>query len=201
MPLAEPSAPQPIAADGDDADWIARRMVLDAGAQAARLRRHTSAQAATICEVAEREAELIWQRASVQAAAIREAAERDAAQLRAHVMKLSAEPATESEALPGPRPARRPPPGPPRQLVAIRVAAAATAALFLLALTAGVTEVALHGFAFFVFRSAGTGETRGSGLQEDQGPGQPDAPKPASSHITVLNAHSAGAGKKGGHGG
>jgi hypothetical protein len=36
--------------------------------------------------------------------------------------------------------------------------------------------VALHGFRFFVFRSIGAGETGPNGLQEDQGPGQPDAP-------------------------
>jgi hypothetical protein len=58
------------------------------------------------------------------------------------------------------------------------VAAAATAALLFFALTAATTEVALHGFAFFVFRSAGTGETPSTGLQENQGPGQPDAPRP-----------------------
>ena len=40
----------------------------------------------------------------------------------------------------------------------------------------GASEVALHGFKFFVFRSTGTGETSGSGLQENQGPGQPGAP-------------------------
>jgi hypothetical protein len=39
----------------------------------------------------------------------------------------------------------------------------------------GTTEVFLHGFSFFVFRSAGTGATHG-GLEENQGPGQPDAP-------------------------
>ena len=64
----------------------------------------------------------------------------------------------------------------PRQLVAIRVMTIVTAALVLFALVAGTTEVALHGFAFFVFRSTGTGETGPSGLQENQGPGQPDAP-------------------------
>jgi hypothetical protein len=52
-----------------------------------------------------------------------------------------------------------------------------TAAMVLFALTAGGAEVALHGFKFFVFRSAGTGETgRNGGLQENQGPGQPGAP-------------------------
>jgi hypothetical protein len=186
--------------DRDDADWIAQRMVLDAGAQAARLRRQASAQAATICEVAERETGIIGQQASVQAAAIREAAEREAARLRSTVMKLSAGPGevggtatqvTENGSAPSvtkpavrlvTKPARGPG-GAPRQLVAARVAAAATAALLFFALTAAATEVSLHGFAFFVFRSAGTGETPGSGLQEEQGPGQPDAPKPAPSHL------------------
>jgi hypothetical protein len=77
------------------------------------------------------------------------------------------------------------PKGQPRQVVAIRVAAAATVALFLFALISGVTEVALHGFPFFVFRSTGVGETGPTGLQEDQGPGQPDAPKPAPTRIKV----------------
>jgi hypothetical protein len=185
--------PSAVAAeDTDDAVWIAQRMVLDSGVQAARLRRQASVRTATIVEIAEREAETVWQQASARAAAMREAAEREAAQLRATVMKLSGEPVTEPvtepaapPAEPRTRPARRPQGPPPRQLVAIRVAAAATAALLVFAFAAGVTEVALHGFAFFVFRSAGTGETSGSGLQEDQGPGQPDAPKPAHSHVTV----------------
>jgi hypothetical protein len=60
--------------------------------------------------------------------------------------------------------------------VAIRVMAAFAAALFLFALVSGSTEVALHGFRFFVFRSGGVGETPDSGLQENQGPGQADAP-------------------------
>jgi hypothetical protein len=163
MMLAGRSATRPSALapeDTGDAVWIAQRMVLDAGAQAARLRRQASVQAATICAVAERETELIGQQASAQAAAIREAAERLAAELRAAVMKLSAGPGATRAAEPRTRSARRPQ-GPPRQLVAARVAAAATAALCLFALTAGTAELALHGFAFFVFRSGGTGETAG----------------------------------------
>jgi hypothetical protein len=232
MSLAGRNATRPstlASEDRDDAVWIAQRMVLDASAQAARLRRQSSVQAATICEAAEREAETIWQQASVQAAAIREIAERETAQVRATVMKLSAapelasidgdvasqeaarpagKPGTRREAGPGTRSARGPQ-GPPRQLVAIRVAAAATAALLLFATTAGTTELMLHGFAFFVFRSAGTGETNPNGLQEDQGPGQPDAPKPrprpdqgtakpAQRAVTGLITQ---AGKKGSHGG
>jgi hypothetical protein len=181
-----PSTPAPE--DGDDAVLVAQRMVLDAGAHAARLRRQASAQAATIREAAERETEMIGQQASAQAAAIREAAERQAADLRATVIKISTSPGTTLAAAAGIRPVRRAQ-GSPRQLVAIRVAAAATAALLFAALAAGTTELALHGFAFFVFRAAGTGETNGSGLQEDQGPGQPDAPKPAPSHIAQSGAN------------
>jgi hypothetical protein len=77
------------------------------------------------------------------------------------------------------------PKGQPRQLGAIRVVAAATAALFLFAIISGATEVALHGFSFFVFRSTGVGETGPTGLQEDQGPGQPDAPKPTPTDLNV----------------
>jgi hypothetical protein len=73
--------------------------------------------------------------------------------------------------------------GQPRQLVAIRVAAAATAALVLFAVVSAVAEVSLHGFQFFVFRSTGTGETGPNGLPENEGPGQPDAAKPTPSHI------------------
>jgi hypothetical protein len=228
MALAGQSATWPstmTSEDWDDTDWTARRMVLDAGEQAARLRRQASAQAATIRQAAEREAEIVWRQASAQAATIREAAEREAAELRATVMRISAapgglvcndgnvatrkiadllgkpetspagEPTTKTRVKPGTRggvepetgPTRRPQ-GPPRQLVAVRVAAAATAVLLLTALTAGTMELALHGFAFFVFRSAGTGETGPNGLKEDQGPGQPDAPKPTPSHIKAKPA-------------
>jgi hypothetical protein len=58
----------------------------------------------------------------------------------------------------------------------MRLTSVAAAALVVFAAAAGSTEVGLHGFKFFVFRSAGTGATNGDGLQEDQGPGQPDAP-------------------------
>jgi hypothetical protein len=251
MSLAGRSATRPSTLapeDTGDAVWIAQRMVLDAGAQAARLRRLASVQAATICAAAERETDLIWQQASAQAAAIREAAEREAADLRATVMKLSAGPgelvtidgvasqdvvrlvgkpgirtagklatkpeakpgirtagklatkpeakpgirtagklATKPEAKPGirtagkpatkpetkpgtrraagPGPARRPQ-RPPRQLVAFRVAATATAALFLFAVASAGVEVATFGLKFFVFRTA-VGES-GPGVPTDQ---------------------------------
>jgi len=70
-----------------------------------------------------------------------------------------------------------------RQLVAVRVMTVVTATLVTFALVAGTAEVALHGFSFFVFRATGTGETGPNGLQENQGPGQPDAPKLSPIHI------------------
>jgi hypothetical protein len=89
--------------------------------------------------------------------------------------EAAAKPKPESAAKPATRPAAVPT-GRTRQYAAARFAAIAAAALILFALVSGTTEVALHGYRFFVFRSVGTGETGPSGLQEDQGPGQPDAP-------------------------
>jgi hypothetical protein len=174
----------PPSAGWDDAVWIAQRMVLDAGAEAARLRQQASVQAATIREAAEREAGMVWQQASMQAAAAREAAEREAAELRATIIRLSAasgEPAYIDRDVARPRaggllgkpgtgtagkPATRRLQGAPRQLVALRVAAAATAAFVLVALSAGTAELALHGFTFFVFRGGGVGETGGTATDQ-----------------------------------
>jgi len=86
---------------------------------------------------------------------------------------------TPPQATPGAAPTARPgvkPNGKSRQHAAVRVMTIFTAAMVVFALTAGASEVALHGFKFFVFRSTGTGETGPNGGQEDQGPGQPDAP-------------------------
>ena len=52
---------------------------------------------------------------------------------------------------------------------------AALVALTLAGVTTGVTEVVLHGPAFFVFRANGAGASQ-TGPEEDQGPGQPNAP-------------------------
>ena len=40
----------------------------------------------------------------------------------------------------------------------------------------GATEISLHGFSFFLFRNAGAGAGNSQNLEEDQGPGQSDAP-------------------------
>jgi hypothetical protein len=86
--------------------------------------------------------------------------------------KRTARPAAKPSAT---RPAAKPA-GPPRQYAAMRLTRAVTAALLLFAVIAGTTELGRHGYSFFVFRAAGTGSTPGSGVKEDQGPGQPDAP-------------------------
>jgi hypothetical protein len=88
---------------------------------------------------------------------------------------------------PGTQAAGRTTSGQGRQAAAMRFAVIATSALFMVAVVAGAVEIHLHGFSFFIFRSVGTGETgRGpGGLQESQGPGQPDAPKPTPGQVNV----------------
>jgi hypothetical protein len=66
---------------------------------------------------------------------------------------------------------------------------------------AGSAEIALHGFPFFAFRANGAGASL-TGLKEDQGPGQPDAPgthhkAPAATPGATAKAHGHGAKAKG----
>jgi hypothetical protein len=236
------------------ASWI----ISEANQHAAEIRHEARDQAATSLAGAKQEATQLVRQASDQAAATLAAAELEAADIRATVVKLSAElggvaasvtqnlmalappttkpvipsaiqpittpvlePAAEPKSLPAARPAAKPgtkpaarpktgpktgsattpgarPAGRPaarsarkpaagrgRQVGAMRFAVIATSALFLVAVLAGVMEIHLHGFDFFIFRATGTGETGPSGLQENQGPGQPDAPRPALSHLQV----------------
>jgi hypothetical protein len=101
--------------------------------------------------------------------------------------KPASRPATKPASRPATKPASRPatkrsdrpatkPGGQPRQYAAMRLTKLVTAALVVFAVIAGTTEIGLHGFSFFVFRSAGTGSTPSNGIPENQGPGQPDAP-------------------------
>jgi hypothetical protein len=62
-----------------------------------------------------------------------------------------------------------------RQVSAARKVTAALVALTLAGIATGATEVVLHGPAFFVFRANGSGASQ-TGPEEDQGPGQPNAP-------------------------
>ena len=48
--------------------------------------------------------------------------------------------------------------------------------LVLVGLTISAVQIVQNGFAFFVFRNTGAGAGNPQNLQEDQGPGQSDAP-------------------------
>jgi hypothetical protein len=102
--------------------------------------------------------------------------------------KPAEEAAPQAAGQPAPQAGRKPASGPGRQQAALRVAAIATSALVVAGIAAGVAEIGLHGFDFFVFRAAGNGETGPGGLQEDQGPGQPDAPKPTPTQVKAQSA-------------
>jgi DMSO/TMAO reductase YedYZ heme-binding membrane subunit len=77
--------------------------------------------------------------------------------------KPEVRPASTPDAQPSRKPDTR-----PRQYAAMRLTAVVMAALMLFAVTAGSTEVALHGFRFFVFRSAGTGASGDDAPSEDR---------------------------------
>ena len=78
---------------------------------------------------------------------------------------------------------------------------AAFVAVSVVGVVAGAAEMALHGLPFFVFRANGAGASL-TGLKEDQGPGQPDAPgrhgtAPAATPGATAKAHNPGAKSKG----
>jgi len=91
-----------------------------------------------------------------------------------------ADPATRS-AKPAAKPA-----GPPRQVRAVRLAVLAMTVPILFGLITAGGELALHGYGFFVFRSAGTGATQ-------QGPSSPAPPQPPAAH----HPHRTGSGQAG----
>jgi hypothetical protein len=85
----------------------------------------------------------------------------------------AARPGISPRRTPAARPAAKPK---ARQVGAWRKMVAALAVLFLVGITSAATEIGLHGFSFFVFRNTGAGAGNPHNLDEDQGPGQPDAP-------------------------
>jgi len=68
--------------------------------------------------------------------------------------------------------------GKSRQLSAWHKMIAALVVLSLVGVAGAATEIGLHGLSFFVFRNAGAGAGNARNLNENQGPGQPDAPGP-----------------------
>jgi hypothetical protein len=88
-----------------------------------------------------------------------------------------ARPITKPAARPATRPADRPGTKPGgRQVKTMRKMVVALVAVFLVGAVSGTTEIALHGFSFFIFRNAGAGAGNSRNLDENQGPGQRDAP-------------------------
>jgi hypothetical protein len=180
----------PVATGFGDATFarLLRLVLSGAVSEAALVQRQASGLSAAISELAEREAAEIRRLASAQSAAIRAAAEREAAELRAAVMQMPAGVAGVagvvsvaedliSPVRPATKPAARPGTGSKgRQVRAMRKVVIAFAALCLVGVGGGAAEIALHGFSFFVFRNAGAGAGNSRGLNENQGPGQPDAP-------------------------
>lgn len=177
----------PVATGFGDATFarLLRLVLSDAVSEAALVQRQASGLSAAISELAEREAAEIRRLASAQSAAIRAAAEREAAELRAAVMEMPAGVAGVvsvaedliSPVRPPTKPAARPGTGSKgRQVRAMRKVVIAFAALCLVGVGGGAAEIALHGFSFFVFRNAGAGAGNSHDLNENQGPGQPDAP-------------------------
>jgi hypothetical protein len=155
---------------------------------AARIRQRASDQAAAILAAAERDASQMRAAVLAMSSELGQVAAyvtdnllspaRPMASPARPMARPTARPVRKPAAEPAARPDTRPDskrPARPRQYTAMRVCATAYVTALVLALAAGATEVALHGFPFFVFRSAGTGATPNSGLKEDQGPGQPDA--------------------------
>jgi hypothetical protein len=176
---------------------LARLILSEVVSDAATVQRQASGQSAAISEAAEREAAEIRRQASAQSAAIREAAEREAAELRAAMMEMPAGaggvvyvtedlvgPAKPGEQLtthPATSPATKPPARPGtrkkgRQVRAMRKVMIAFVAFLLVGVISGAVEVAMHGFSFFLFRNTGAGAGNSHNLNENQGPGQPDAP-------------------------
>jgi len=159
-----------------------------AGREAAELRAHLAAMAAEMARVAAYVTENLTSPGPPAAPPLRQAGPH----LRTTPVELPIEPGARPAAQPTERPAKAPraprarPAAQPaarpgaqpktRQFKAIRLTALGAAALVVFTAVAGSAEIGLHGFKFFVFRAAGTGATNGDGLEENQGPGQPDAP-------------------------
>ena len=174
---------------------------------AAAIRRQAISQAAAIRQAAEQEAaelkaallamsvELGWVAAYVTdnlAAPVQPAARpltlpppRPVAEpLALPVSRLGTRPTTKPAVQPAKPEAR------PRQFKAIRLAAVGAAGLVLFALAAGSTEVAMHGYQFFVFRQGGTGSTGGN-TTDDQFLAQQAAAHHAAKGHPGLGSHPA----------
>jgi hypothetical protein len=90
-----------------------------------------------------------------------------------------------------------------RQISAMHKMVAAFVAVSVVGVVAGSAEIARHGVPFFMFRNTGAGAGNSQDLNENQGPGQPDAPgthhkTPGATPSATAKAHGHGA-KANGH--
>ncbi|HEX6855670.1 MAG TPA: hypothetical protein VF204_10270, partial [Streptosporangiaceae bacterium] len=83
-----------------------------------------------------------------------------------------------------------------RQLSAMRKSMAVLATLIVVGGVTGASEIGLHGLKFFLFRNAGAGAGNSQDLNEDQGPGQANAP---GAHHDPVNPPAKGKHHKKGH--
>jgi hypothetical protein len=101
----------------------------------------------------------------------------------------TAEPAVRPAAKPADRPSTKPADR-PRQFFAVRKVAIGATMLTIFAVATGVTEMAQHGFKFFVFRPGGTGSTPGSVVNDQQFLAREKAA--AAPHHKVISHHPVG---------
>jgi hypothetical protein len=78
----------------------------------------------------------------------------------------------------------------------MRKSMAVLATLIVVGGVTGAGEVGMHGLKFFLFRNAGAGAGNSQDLDENQGPGQPDAP---GAHHDPVNPPAKGKHHKKGH--
>jgi len=206
LQLADPLRPGAGAFRDAQYLWLAGRILSGAENQAAEIRHEARDQAAEARAIAEREAAEIRQQATAaRAIAEQEAAEIRASamtmstelgRVAAYVtesltspsipaIKPAARPATKPATRRATKPATRPaakPAGRPaakpngRQVKAMRKMVVALVVVCLVGGITGASEIGLHGFGFFLFRNTGAGAGNSQDLDENQGPGQPDAP-------------------------
>jgi hypothetical protein len=174
-----------------EADQQATRIITTAEQTAAEIGQSAAEQAAAALAVAEQEAARLRASLAEMTAELGRAAESVMAVPAASVtatapgVRPASRPRRDSTARPagkpGVSPRRMPKPKPAatsksRQISAWHRMIAALVVLSVIGAASAATEIGLHGLSFFVFRNAGAGAGNARNFEENQGPGQADAP-------------------------
>jgi hypothetical protein len=146
--------------------------------EAAEIKKQAAAQAAAIREAAGREAAELRAHLLDMSAELSRVAAYVTESLTSPTIPVTkppappaATPATAPVVKPSTKPSTRPavkPVAKPRQFIAMRKVAIGATVLTIFAVAAGVSEIAQHGFKFFIFRAGGTGSTPGSVINDQQ---------------------------------